>query len=102
MLIYNVTINIDESAHDRWLKWMKSEHIPSMLRTGKFTGAIMTKVLVKEEMGGITYSIQYRTKDRQTLDRYYEEDAARLRAESAEFDGSYVAFRTELEIVSEQ
>jgi len=102
MYIYNVTINIDESVHQPWLEWMKTQHIPSMLDTGKFTAATMTRVLVEEEMGGITYSIQYRTKDRETLEKYYKEDASRLRAESAPFEGKFVAFRTELEIISEQ
>ena len=54
MFIYNVTINIEESAHDEWLDWMKNEHIPDMLSTGKFIKALMTKVMVEEEMGGIT------------------------------------------------
>ena len=52
MYIYNVTINIQEDIHDKWLEWMQKEHIPDMLNTGKFMKALMTKVLVKEEMGG--------------------------------------------------
>ncbi len=102
MYIYNVTINIEESVHDLWLDWMKNEHIPDMLSTGKFSKALMTKVLVEEEMGGITYSVQYTTSDKETLQRYYNEDADRLRKETERFAGKFVAFRTELEIVSER
>ena len=102
MYIYNVTINIDESVHDQWLNWMRSDHIPSMLDTGKFTKALMSRVLVEEEMGGITYSVQYHTDSKETLQSYYREDADRLRAESKPFEGKFVAFRTELEIISEQ
>ncbi|MCF6213746.1 MAG: DUF4286 family protein [Flavobacteriaceae bacterium] len=101
MYIYNVTINIDESIHDTWLKWMQTEHIPAMLATKKFTAAKLTHVLVKEEMGGLTYSVQYTTKDKATLQRYYDEDATRLRNQNKAFDGKFVAFRTELEIISE-
>jgi|SRR5699024_2909346 len=101
MYIYNVTINIDESVHDRWLEWMKTEHIPDMLATGKFSKALMTRVMVEEEMGGITYSIQYRAKDKDALEKYYTEDAEKLRAKSKPFEGKFVAFRTELEIISE-
>lgn len=101
MYIYNVTINVDESIHDRWLKWMKDEHIPDMLATKKFTKALMTRVMVEEEMGGITYSVQYTTESRDMLQRYYQEDAQTLRAQSKPFQGKFVAFRTELEIVSE-
>lgn len=101
MYIYNVTINIDESVHDRWLEWMKKEHIPAMLATGKFSKALMTRVLVEEEMGGITYSVQYTTDSKKTLEKYYSENAAHLRSQSKPFEGKFVAFRTELEIISE-
>lgn len=102
MYIYNVTINIDESIHLAWLKWMKEEHIPAMLATGKFAKALMTRVLVEEEMGGVTYSIQYRTDSKETLQKYYAEDAETLRAQSKPFEGKFVAFRTELEVIDEQ
>lgn len=103
MLIYNVTINIDESVHEEWLSWMKDKHIPDMLATGKFSHAKMTKVLIEEEMGGITYSIQYTTKDRKTLDSYYKDNAEQMRSEGQKlFANKFVAFRTELEVVSQQ
>lgn len=102
MYIYNVTINVVEEAHEEWLQWMKEEHIPQMLDTGKFTKALMTRVLVEEAMGGITYSIQYTTKDKATLEAYYNENATELRAASKRFKDKFVAFRTELEVVSEQ
>lgn len=102
MHIYNVTINIDESVHDEWIDWMKTEHIPEMLATGKFTQALMSKVLVKEEMGGITYSVQYQTKNMETLERYYQENAKEMREKSKRFEGKAVSFRTEMEIVDKQ
>lgn len=102
MIIYNVTINIEESIQSAWLEWMRNEHIPDMLATGKFSKALMTKVLVEEETGGITYSIQYHTDSMETLQRYYQEDAPRLRAQSKPFVGKFVAFRTELEVIDEQ
>ena len=102
MYIYNVTTNIQEDVHEKWLKWMKEEHIPEMLGTGKFTKAVMTKVLVQEEMGGITYSVQYTTESKELLKKYYEEDAATLRGKTKPFEGKFVSFRTELEVVSQQ
>lgn len=81
---------------------MKTEHIPAMLNTGKFSKALMTKVMVEEDMGGITYSVQYRTESIEQLQKYYKEDAPHLRAQSKAFEGKFVAFRTELEIINEQ
>ena len=103
MIIYNVTVNIDDSVHDEWLTWMKDKHIPDMLATGKFSHAKMTKVLVEEELGGTSYSIQYTTKDRKTLNAYYQEDADILRTEALKrYADKFVAFRTELEVISQQ
>ena len=102
MYIYNVTINIQEDVHEEWLKWMKQEHIPEMLATGKFSRALMSRVMVEEPMGGITYSVQYFIHDKETLRQYYEEDAVRLRSRTKPFEGKFVAFRTEMEVVSQQ
>ena len=58
MYIYNITINVEESIHQEWLIWIQ-DHIQEVLATGRFVSAKLTQVLVEEEMGGITYSIQY-------------------------------------------
>jgi hypothetical protein len=102
MIIYNVTTNIHESVHDQWMIWMQEKHINDVLATGKFSSARMVKVLIEEEMGGVTYSIQYITENKETLQRYYDEDAPRLREEAmALFGDKMLAFRTELELISE-
>lgn len=101
MYIYNVTLNIDESIHEEWLEWIK-EHIPQVLSTGKFEKATLTRVLVEEEMGGVTYSVQYKTNSREALDAYYKEDADRLRNEGLKrFADKVLSFRTELQIIDE-
>jgi hypothetical protein len=101
MIIYNVTSNIDESIHQKWLEWVK-EHIPQVLSTGHFTEAKLTRVLVKEDLGGVTYSIQYRAKSREALDAYYKNDADKLRQDVLKhFGDSVLSFRTELEIIDE-
>jgi len=102
MILYNVTINIHESVHDQWMQWMQEKHIGDVLATGKFSAARMVKVLVEEDMGGTTYSIQYTTDSKETLQRYYDEDAPRLREEGLKlFGDKMLAFRTELELISE-
>ena len=102
MIIFNVTTNIQESAHDQWLKWMQEKHIPEILATEKFSSARIVKVLVEEEMGGITYSVQYTTDSKDTLEKYYLEDQPRFDREALElFADKMLSFRTELEVISE-
>lgn len=101
MYIYNVTINIDESVHEEWLIWIQN-HIPEVLATGRFTSAKLTQVLVEEEMGGTTYSVQYNAKTREDLDNYYNFDANKLRNDGMKkFGDKMLAFRTELKVIKE-
>jgi hypothetical protein len=82
--------------------WMQHKHIPEMLATGKFLSARMVRVLIEEEMGGITYSVQYATDSKEILQKYYLEDAPALREEGAKlFGDKMLSFRTELEVISE-
>lgn len=102
MYIYNVTTNVEEQAVEKWLQWMNTTHIPDMIATGKFTAAKMTRVVIEEEMGGTTFSVQYTTESKAILERYYKEDAERLQQEAmALFADKCVSFRTELEVLSE-
>ncbi|MDQ5930679.1 MAG: hypothetical protein QG594_2467 [Bacteroidota bacterium] len=102
MIIYNVTTNIHESVHDQWMIWMQHKHIPEMIATGKFTSAKMVRVLIEEEMGGVTYSTQYTTNSKETLLSYYQENAPALKAEGEKLFGEkMLSFRTELEVILE-
>ncbi len=99
MYIYNVTINIEKSVEKDWLRWMQERHIPEMLETGKFYEAKLCQVMVQEEQG-ITYAIQYTTDSKETLEKYYAENAEQLRKDgNSLFGGKFVAFRTELKVV---
>lgn len=103
MLIYNVTISVDEEVHEDWKLWMLQHHIPDMLATKKFSAAKMCRVLSGEHDNGCTYSVQYTTPSRTTLEEYYQQYAPQLRKEGHRlFPGKFVAFRTELELIDEQ
>ena len=53
-------------------------------------------------MGGITYSVQYTTDSKHTLEKYYLEDQPRFDREALElFADKMLSFRTELEVISE-
>jgi phosphoribosylamine-glycine ligase len=82
--------------------WMQHKHIPEILATGKFSAARMVRVLIEEEMGGVTYSVQYTTDSKETLEKYYQEDAPGFREEGAKlFGDKMLAFRTELELIGD-
>lgn len=102
MIIYNVTINIQEEIHDKWLLWMNDVHMPEIMATGKFISAKLVRVHVDQEMEGLIFAAQYLTKDKQTLENYYTENAPGLREQGLKMWGDKALyFRTELEVLSE-
>ena len=61
----------------------------------------MCQVMIEEEMGGITYSIQYTSESKEALEKYYKENSEDLRKKSQKlFGDKFVAFRTELKVIS--
>ena len=99
MVIYNVTINIEDDVHHQWLKWMQEVHIPEVMSTGLFIENKICRVLVEEE-SGTTYSIQYTCKSINDYHKYKNEYAAKLQEEHIKkFAGKFVAFRTLLEVI---
>ena len=99
MLIYNVTISIDENVADEWVQWMKKKHIPDVMASGCFTESRLCRVF-GEEQGGRTYAAQYHCKNTADFDRYQREFAPALQAQTKEkYEGKFAAFRTLMEIV---
>lgn len=98
MFIYNVTINISNEAHLEWVKWMKEQHMPDVMKTGCFIDCQLLKVLYVEDEGH-TYSAQYKFLEMSDIEHYQKEFAPKLQSEhSNKFKDQYSAFRTLLQI----
>ncbi len=100
MILYNVTVNIDNSVHDEWLEWMKNEHIPEVLATGLFKDNKIYKIRSEAEEDGNTYSIQYFLDSMEDYEKYQSEHAPKLqKAHTDKYKDKFVAFRTIMEMV---
>ncbi|MEP4094962.1 DUF4286 family protein [Reichenbachiella sp.] len=100
MILYNVTVSIDESIESIWLRWMKEDHIPKVMETGLFVERKIFKLLSHEQEGAITYAIQYFANSINHINEYQEKHAEALQSEHTEkFKDKFVAFRTMLEHV---
>jgi hypothetical protein len=98
MIIYNVTVNVENGCHDEWLNWMQHVHIPEVMACGIFTGHRILKVLADEDSGGKTYAIQYNCNSMEDYDTYIKNFAPALRQKTISLFGEkVVAFRTLLE-----
>lgn len=101
MILYNITVNVDQAVEDEWLIWMKGKHIPEVLDTGLFIENKVFKLLNEiPDNEGATYSIQYFSKDMDDLNEYQVKYADSLRQKhERKFKDKFVAFRTYLELV---
>jgi len=99
MILYNVTVKIRNEVHDDWLKWMREIHIPDVMKTGLFLEHKFCRIF-EEDPAGVTYAIQYFTKNMEDFQRYQNEFAEKLQKEHTErYEGMYVAFRTLMEVL---
>lgn len=95
MILYNVTVNIEDSVHDEWLEWMTTKHIPDVLATGLFEGNKFYRLEEPIAEEGKTYSIQYFCKSMEEYLKYQNEFAPSLQAEhEKKFAGKFFAFRS--------
>ena len=102
MLIYNVTAHVEPSIEQKWLKWMKKEHIPDMLGTKKFTETKIFKIITDQDKGGISYAVQYYCDNREQYESYLKEYALSLEQEVKDKFGEKILFvRTELQLIQE-
>ena len=100
--IYNVTVVVNPSVEERWLKWMREEHIPDVMKTGLFSSFLFTQVFPEQEQDHPSYSIQYRADDLESIKLYMQMYANELRSKSAKTWGEQaLAFRTVLEVLEE-
>lgn len=100
MIIYNVTVKLDPSIEAEWISWMKDEHIPDVLGTGKFTESRFVRLLDVDESEGPTFAVQYTAKSREDYDVYIAEYSADMRKKGTDRWGNlFIAFRTVMQVV---
>ncbi|MBK7410442.1 MAG: DUF4286 family protein [Saprospirales bacterium] len=102
MVLYNVTVKINNEVKEEWLQWMKGVHIPEVLATGLFLHYRISRILSMEDTDGTTYAFQYLCPDMATLHQYQVHYAPALQKSHADrYKDQYVAFRTVMEVIEE-
>ena len=74
MLTYEITAIVEPSLVEDYQKFMRDGHVPDLLATGCFVSASISRSENK-------FCIRYNAADSETLDRYLNEHAPRLRAD---------------------
>jgi hypothetical protein len=99
MIIYNVTVSVDNEIADDWLHWMRTEHIPDVMATGMFIENRLLRVVTGEN-SGVTFAVQYTCDSHEVLENYQTVFAPALQQHHiARYGDKAIAFRTVLEIL---
>ena len=99
MIIYNVSVTLNQNIHSKWIEWIRNDHIPEVLSTRLFTKAVLSRIISNKEL---TYSIAYYAENSTKLESYKKNYSNQLIQKSFEkFGDSALSFRTELEFIDE-
>ena len=99
-IIYNVTVKVENSIADDWLKWLMQEHGPQIIATNCFKKFTALKLLEQDDAEGVTYSVQYFADNMQNYERYLAEFADHFRLESINKWGQkFITFRTLMQVM---
>lgn len=102
MIIYNVTVQINHEVEEDWVKWMRTHHIPDVIKTEQFTSHRFCRLISHQEQsqGTSTYAIQYFAQSMKNIHNYQVNFAKKLQEEHTEkYKDKFLAFRTLLEII---
>jgi Domain of unknown function (DUF4286) len=100
MYIFSTTFNISEERSHEWLQWMEQHYIPLHMATGHFSRHVLSRVLLEQEMGGISYSLQLFTPSRHSFEQYQLQHQSQVEQHIIQqFGGHYVQFQLLLEVL---
>lgn len=87
MVTYEVTATVAPGLVEAYATYMKVQHIPDVLATGCFTGAVF------EQADGTTFRARYQAASQERIDAYLREHTARLRDDFARHFPEGISFR---------
>ncbi len=100
MILYNLTIKIENDIHEEWIKWMQEEFIPQALKTDTFSDHRFCRLLGLQEMDGITYALQLFCQNIETLQDFQQhEEQALQRTLVEKYPNRLVFFPTAMEVL---
>ncbi|MEO6639231.1 MAG: DUF4286 family protein [Ginsengibacter sp.] len=75
MLIYNITIKIDNDIESEWVTWQKVVYIPGVMASGFFYDNRFSKLISHEDTDGKTYVMQFYAKNKDAFENFKAQHA---------------------------
>ena len=99
MLLYNVTLIVEETVSEEFLNWMEHTYIPSAIEPNLFVSNRLLKV-VDSPNEGITFCLQFVAENREDYQKYIEEVAPQVEAQlNTKFANKFLSFSTLMEFL---
>lgn len=100
MILYNITVILDEEIETEWLKWINQTFIPEALSSNLLVSNRVLKVLDSPNEG-VTYCLQFIADDIQNYTQFKDiHAAALLESHTLRFKNQSVFFSTIMEFIS--
>ena len=102
MILFNITIILDNEIHNEWLHWMKTRQIQDVMNTGCFVSNRLLHVLDSPNEG-VTYCVQYISDSLEKLNEFKQKHDHSIQAKLPEqFNNKLVLFSTVMEFIDNQ
>lgn len=95
-----MTVKPDPAIAEKWLQWMKEEHIRDVINTGCFKHATILRLIEVDDTDGPTYAIQYHAESKADYNRYIQQFAEAMRKKATDkWADQFVVFRSVLQVI---
>lgn len=102
MIVHNTTYHVLPEVEERWLTWMKQQHIPQIKSLQGIRSCRLLKLLTEVEGDGITYTIQTEIDNVPAGEAFLQELSPSLQNHiRSQFPGQVLYFETLLRVLTE-
>ncbi len=91
MLIYNTTFHCELSCYEDFVTWLRTEYIAGAMKHKGVAEPRMARIYGEDDSNGRSISLQFNTRNLDTLSEWYNECGARLVQSLQEKFGNKVA-----------
>jgi hypothetical protein len=100
MLIYNLTVKIENDIEYEWLQWQNDTYVPEVMSTGLFYEHRFFKLLEQDETEGKTYVFQFYAINKKLYEKYILQHSEKIRNTTIKKWGdNFIIFESLLETV---
>jgi Domain of unknown function (DUF4286) len=100
MLIINTTYQVSESCEKEWKEWVCTEYIPEVIAPGLLIQPRFHRLLIENESGNQSYSLQFQVQDLETLEDWFQNHGSKMQKNlSDRFQEKILGFTTVMEVI---